>query len=102
MANEELRRTPLYEEHKELGARLVDFSGWEMPVQYEGIKAEHQAVRNRVGLFDVSHMGEAVFRGPDAEKVAQCLVTRGVSRLETGQGAPCSTYLGDEERVAPL
>ena len=54
------------------------------------------------GLFDVSHIGEAVFRGPDAEKVAQCLVTRGVSRLETGQGAPCSTYLGDEERVAPL
>jgi aminomethyltransferase len=85
MAKEDLRRTPLYDEHRALGARLVDFSGWEMPVQYEGIKAEHRAVRNRVGLFDVSHMGEAVFRGPDAEAAVQRLVTRDVSRLEEGQ-----------------
>jgi aminomethyltransferase len=81
----ELRRTPLYGEHKALGARLVDFAGWEMPVQYEGIKAEHNAVRNHAGLFDVSHMGEAVFRGPDAEEAVQRLVTRDVSRLEEGQ-----------------
>jgi aminomethyltransferase len=81
----EPRRTPLYDEHRALGARLVDFAGWEMPVQYEGIKAEHNAVRNRVGLFDVSHMGEAVFRGPDAEEAVQRLVTRDVSRLEEGQ-----------------
>ena len=80
-----LRRTPLYDEHRALGARLVDFAGWEMPVQYSGIKAEHQAVRERAGLFDVSHMGEAVFRGPDAERAVQRLVTRDVSRLETGQ-----------------
>src|ERR687885_217456 len=72
MAAEALRRTPLYEEHKALGARLVDFAGWEMPVQYAGIKAEHQAVRNDVGLFDVSHMGEVVFRGPQAEEAAVC------------------------------
>jgi aminomethyltransferase len=85
VAKEDLRRTPLYEEHKALGARLVDFSGWEMPVQYEGIKAEHQAVRGAAGLFDVSHMGEAVFRGPDAEAAVQRLVTRDVSRLEEGQ-----------------
>jgi aminomethyltransferase len=85
MAEEGLRRTPLYEEHRALGARLVDFAGWEMPVQYEGIKAEHQAVRTAAGLFDVSHMGEAFFRGPDAEKALQRLVTRDVSRLETGQ-----------------
>ncbi len=85
MAREELRRTPLYEEHKALGARLVDFSGWEMPVQYEGIKAEHGAVRSRAGLFDVSHMGEAFFRGPDAEEAVQRLVTRDVSRLAEGQ-----------------
>ncbi len=84
VAGESLRRTPLYEEHKALGARLVDFSGWEMPVQYQGIKAEHQAVRERVGLFDVSHMGEAVFRGPNAEDAVQRLVTRDVSRLEEG------------------
>jgi glycine cleavage system T protein (aminomethyltransferase) len=82
---EGLRRTPLYEEHKSLGARLVDFSGWEMPVQYQGIKAEHQAVRRAAGLFDVSHMGEAVFRGPDAERAVQRLVTRDASRLDEGQ-----------------
>ncbi|HEX4992871.1 MAG TPA: glycine cleavage system aminomethyltransferase GcvT [Rubrobacteraceae bacterium] len=81
----ELRRTPLYDEHRALGARLVDFAGWEMPVQYEGIKAEHNAVRNHAGLFDVSHMGEAVFRGPDSEEAVQRLVTRDVSRLEEGQ-----------------
>ena len=81
----QLRRTPLYEEHKAAGAKLVDFAGWEMPVQYEGIRAEHEAVRNRAGLFDVSHMGEVVFRGPDAEKAVQRLVTRDVSRLEIGQ-----------------
>ena len=85
MAEGGLRRTPLYDEHRALGARLVDFSGWEMPVQYQGIKAEHQAVRERAGLFDVSHMGEAVFRGPDAEAAVQRLVTRDVSRLEEGQ-----------------
>lgn len=79
-----LRRTPLYEEHKAAGAKLVDFAGWEMPVQYEGIRAEHEAVRNQAGLFDVSHMGEAVFRGPDAEKAVQRLATRDVSRLEIG------------------
>jgi aminomethyltransferase len=89
VAKEELRRTPLYEEHKALGARLVDFAGWEMPVQYGGpkggIKAEHQAVRERAGLFDVSHMGEVVFRGPDAENAVQKLVTRDVGRLAEGQ-----------------
>jgi len=80
-----LRRTPLYEEHRALGARLVDFAGWEMPVRYVGIKAEHEAVRNEVGLFDVSHMGEVVFRGPEAEEAVQRLVTRDVSRLAVGQ-----------------
>ena len=91
----DLRHTPLYDEHKALGARLVDFAGWEMPVQYSGIKAEHQAVRNRAGLFDVSHMGEAVFRGPDAEEAVQRLVTRDVSRLETGQSGYCAVCYED-------
>lgn len=90
MASETLRRTPLYEEHKELGARLVDFAGWEMPVQYEGVKAEHAAVRERAGLFDVSHMGEVVFRGPDAEAAVQRLVTRDVARMEVGQAGYCA------------
>ena len=85
VAGETLKHTPLYDEHKELGARLVDFAGYEMPVQYEGIKAEHDAVRNHAGLFDVSHMGEAVFRGPDAEAAVGRLVTRDVGRLEVGQ-----------------
>ncbi len=82
---EGLKRTPLYDEHKNLGARLVDFAGYEMPVQYSGIKTEHEAVRTRAGLFDVSHMGEAVFRGPEAEAAVQRLVTRDVGRLEVGQ-----------------
>jgi aminomethyltransferase len=82
---EGLRHTPLYEEHKDLGARLVDFAGYEMPVQYSGIQAEHRAVRNHAGLFDVSHMGEAIFRGPDAEAAVQRLVTRDVARLDVGQ-----------------
>src|SRR3712207_2611112 len=85
MAEEALRRTPLYDEHKKAGARLVPFAGWEMPVQYEGVKAEHEAVRRNAGLFDVSHMGEVVFKGSDAETAVQRLVTRDVGRLEVGQ-----------------
>lgn len=95
MAFEDLRHTPLHDEHKELGAKLVDFAGYEMPVQYEGIKAEHKAVRERAGLFDVSHMGEAVFRGPDAEKAVQRLVTRDVSRQEEGQAGYCAVCYED-------
>ncbi len=90
MAGEAPKHTPLYDEHRELGARLVDFAGYEMPVQYEGIKAEHEAVRNHAGLFDVSHMGEAVFRGPEAEAAVQRLVTRDVSRLDVGQAGYCA------------
>jgi aminomethyltransferase len=85
MAEGTLRRTPLHVEHKKLGARLVDFAGWEMPVQYGGIGVEHAAVRDHAGLFDVSHMGEVAFKGPDAERAVQRLVTRDVSRLEVGQ-----------------
>ena len=85
MAAQALRHTPLYEEHKALGARIVDFAGWEMPVQYEGIKAEHESVRTAAGLFDVSHMGEVVIRGPQAEEAVQRLVTRDVGRLSVGQ-----------------
>jgi len=95
VANAELKHTPLYDEHKELGARLVDFAGYEMPVQYEGIKAEHEAVRNHAGLFDVSHMGEAFFRGPDAEAAVQRLVTRDVGRLEVGQAGYCAVCYED-------
>jgi aminomethyltransferase len=95
VAVEGLERTPLYDEHKALGARLVDFAGYEMPVQYEGIKAEHEAVRNYAGLFDVSHMGEAVFRGPEAEAAVQRLVTRDVGRLDSGQAGYCAVCYED-------
>jgi aminomethyltransferase len=58
-----LKRTPLYDLHLEAGARMVEFGGWEMPVQYSGIMAEHQAVRSQTGVFDVSHMGKFEFQG---------------------------------------
>jgi len=80
-----LKRTPLYALHKELGARMVDFGGWEMPVQYAGILEEHRAVRERVGLFDVSHMGELDVVGPDSLAALQALTPNDVSKLEDGR-----------------
>ena len=62
-----LKRSPLHDRHVAAGARMVPFAGWEMPVQYEGIRAEHVTVRRRAGVFDVSHMGEIETTGPDAE-----------------------------------
>jgi glycine cleavage system T protein (aminomethyltransferase) len=81
---ETLRRTPLYERHKAAGAKLVPFAGWEMPVQYEGIRQEHQAVRTAVGVFDVSHMGEIETRGRDAEGLLQHLFSNDVRRIPEG------------------
>jgi aminomethyltransferase len=80
-----MNRTPLYSAHAALGARFVDFGGWEMPVQYAGIIAEHHAVRQRAGLFDVSHMGEIELRGPHALAACQRLTTNDVGRLRDGQ-----------------
>ena len=65
------RRTPLYEAHRALGARMVDFAGWEMPLFYRGAAEEHRAVRERCGVFDVSHMGEVELRGAEAAAVCQ-------------------------------
>ncbi len=74
--HEPVRLTPLVEEHRDLGARLIDFAGWLMPVQYSGILEEHRAVRERAGLFDLSHMGELFVEGPEAgEALAAALVT---------------------------
>jgi aminomethyltransferase len=81
---ETLRRTPLYDRHVAAGAKLVPFSGWEMPVQYDGIKAEHVAVRTDVGIFDVSHMGEIETSGPDAERFLQRLLSNDVTKLAEG------------------
>jgi glycine cleavage system T protein (aminomethyltransferase) len=80
-----LRRTPLYDKHVEAGARLVPFAGWEMPVQYEGVIAEHRAVRTDAGVFDVSHMGEVEIEGPKAEELLQHVLSNDVARLEIGE-----------------
>jgi aminomethyltransferase len=80
-----LRRTPLYNLHRELGAKMVDFGGWEMPVQYAGILEEHRAVRERVGLFDVSHMGEFVVTGAGALAALQALTPNDVGKLSDGR-----------------
>lgn len=80
-SSEQLLRTPLYERHRALGARLVEFGGWEMPVQYSGILEEHRTVRERAGLFDVCHMGEFRVEGADALDFLQRLVPNNVARL---------------------
>lgn len=84
MANE-LKRTPLFEEYAKYGAKTVDFGGWELPVQFSSIKEEHDAVRNRAGLFDVSHMGEILVTGPDALGFLQNLLSNDVSKIVDGQ-----------------
>lgn len=76
-----LRKTPLHALHERLGARLVPFAGWEMPVQYSGIQQEHRAVRERAGLFDVSHMGQIHLNGPGATRAVSELVTCEVASL---------------------
>ena len=79
------KRTPFYDIHEKLGAKLIDFGGFMMPVQYSGIKKEHQAVRESVGVFDVSHMGEIMFEGPNAEAAIQYLTVNDVTKLVPGK-----------------
>jgi aminomethyltransferase len=81
----DLKRTPLYDAHVKAGARMVPFGGWQMPVQYTGIIEEHRTVRAKVGLFDVSHMGELEVDGPDALAAVQRLTTNDAAVLEVGQ-----------------
>src|SRR3954452_8028409 len=80
-----LRPTPLNSAHRALGAKMVDFGGWDMPVQYSGLIAEHNAVRTGVGLFDVSHMGEIEIRGPEAARLTDFVTTNAVGKLKLGQ-----------------
>ncbi len=82
---ETLRTTPLHDRHLALGAKMAEFGGWDMPIQYTGILDEHGAVREAAGLFDVSHMGEFRLRGPQALDLAQRLVTNDVGKLEDGR-----------------
>ena len=81
----ELKRTPLRDFHASHGARLVDFAGWEMPVQYRSILDEHKAVRHSVGLFDVSHMGEVDIKGIDAQKFINHLITNNIKKMTPGR-----------------
>jgi glycine cleavage system T protein (aminomethyltransferase) len=80
-----LRRTPLHDRHVALGARMVPFAGWEMPVQYEGVIAEHRSVRGDAGVFDVSHMGELEIEGPAARDLLQATLSNDVDKLAPGE-----------------
>jgi aminomethyltransferase len=93
-----LRRTPLHDRHVTAGARLVPFAGWEMPVQYGGIRQEHLAVRTDVGVFDVSHMGELETAGPDAEAFLQRVLSNDVARI-AGGGAQYSVLCREDGGV---
>jgi aminomethyltransferase len=90
-----LLRTPLYERHVALGARLVPFAGWEMPVQYEGVIPEHRAVRTDSGAFDVSHMGELLVEGPGAREFLQSVLSNDLDRI--GPGRAQYTLLTNEQ-----
>jgi aminomethyltransferase len=80
-----LKKTPLNETHRELGGKMVDFGGWDLPVQYSGILEEHEAVRTRVGVFDVSHMGEITVQGPQALELLQRSTCNDVAKLADGR-----------------
>ena len=96
-----LRKTALNGIHRQLGAKMVDFGGWDMPVEYSGITAEHMAVRTAVGLFDVSHMGDIQFRGPGSLSAIQALSMNDASKLANGQAQysamlyPQGTFVDD-------
>src|SRR5215471_3944001 len=104
-----LRKTPLNARHRAYGARMVPFGGWDMPVEYTGIVAEHMAVRERAGLFDVSHMGEIEIAGKDALAAVQRISSNDASKLQIGQAqysglmTPQGTFVDDllVYRLAP-
>jgi aminomethyltransferase len=79
------KKTPLYDEHVKLGGKIVDYAGWFLPVQYEGLIAEHEAVRNAAGMFDVSHMGEIIVKGKDAVAYLDYLLTNDISKMVDNQ-----------------
>jgi len=96
-----LRKTPLNAVHRQLGAKMVDFGGWDMPVEYSGLIAEHMAVRTGVGLFDVSHMGDIQLRGPESLDAIQHICMNDASKLQVGQAQysamlyPQGTFVDD-------
>src|SRR5215216_684706 len=96
-----LKKSPLHARHRAHGARMVEYGGWDMPVEYSGIVDEHHAVRNRAGLFDVSHMGQIEIAGRDALAAVQHITTNDASRLAIGQAhysalpTPAGTFVDD-------
>jgi aminomethyltransferase len=95
MSGEQLKQTPFHAQHVALGAKMVPFAGYDMPVQYAGITKEHETVRTNVGVFDVSHMGEFEFTGPDREAWVNALTCNNVGALEEGQ-AQYTALLNEE------
>src|SRR5687767_10594826 len=106
----ELRKTPLHARHRASNARMVPYAGWDMPVEYSGITAEHMAVRTRAGVFDVSHMGEIEIAGTDALAAVQRISSNDASELQVGQAqysallTPDGTFVDDllVYRIAPV
>ena len=80
-----MKKTALYDVHQALGAKIVPFAGYEMPVQYEGVTIEHETVRNHVGVFDVSHMGEFLIEGEEALQLIQKISSNDASKLNIGK-----------------
>src|SRR3954451_11582019 len=80
------KKTPLYDEHVRLGARMVPFAGWLMPVQYTSIVEEHQAVRHNIGIFDISHMGQLIVEGRDANEWLNTMLTNNLGKVDVGTG----------------
>src|SRR5918992_5772023 len=109
LASGTLKKTPLHGRHRALGARMVEFGGWDMPVEYAGIVDEHLAVRTRAGIFDVSHMGEIEIAGADALAAVQRISSNDASLLQVGQAqyagllTPDGTFVDDMlvYRMAP-
>jgi aminomethyltransferase len=97
-----LLRTPLFDEYKKLGAKTIDFGGWELPVQFSSIKEEHEAVREKAGLFDVSHMGEIEVRGTDSLAYLQKVMTNDVSLLHDGMAQYSAMCYGDGGTIDDL
>jgi len=98
MSTEVLKRTPLYENHVKLGGRIVPFAGWELPIWYSSIIAEHNAVRSAAGLFDVSHMGELFVEGPEAERLIDALTCNDIKKIGDGK-AQYNAILNDQGGV---
>jgi aminomethyltransferase len=100
-ATDQLKKTPLNARHRSLGARMVPFAGWDMPVEYSGIVNEHMAVRTKAGLFDVSHMGEIEVAGKGALAAVQKISTNDATKLNIGQAqysaltTPAGTFVDD-------